>query len=335
MKKFKLTESQYNRLKKTLLSENKYFLDKTTISDYDALINGDELPNKYNNYNAEIIYMSPEEYMRKVADIQGTTYEGQSRYVNSDKVKKYAKAMMSGDKFPIPYLNYIDRNQEGRHRVLASQMLTDKNIPVLVITQHGDNDSESFNKSYDLSDNKQYFEFIRLFDDDVVDALDLLLSRNYNYSDMKWETRKDYIYLPDVEWGQVPEQLKQLLQNQVNKLTPQQIKDAEDDDVRGIKGVEGMVNLIEYYKKELPDIFRYLRRLIMGVKKAMVDHINQDRIEVNDNNIKISIDGKIANVWAKDKDSLYDYNFDFVNEDEIYQLNAKLIDMWMNRFPFK
>lgn len=37
------------------------------------------------------------------------------------------------DRFPIPFINYLDQEQEGRHRTLLSYKYNLKKIPVLII----------------------------------------------------------------------------------------------------------------------------------------------------------------------------------------------------------
>ena len=89
--------------------------------------------------DAELVYMSPDEYIRRCAeDIFRSTMEytiGGVLEYGRDKINKYAQDMLNGDKFPIPYLNYANRGQEGRHRALAVKQAfgADSIMPVIVI----------------------------------------------------------------------------------------------------------------------------------------------------------------------------------------------------------
>ena len=89
--------------------------------------------------DAKIEYMSPTEYLdRCVKDIFHGSWNKDIAPIqkyNAETITKYAEAMMNGDKFPIPYLNYVTENQEGRHRALAviEAFGEDSIIPVLVI----------------------------------------------------------------------------------------------------------------------------------------------------------------------------------------------------------
>lgn len=89
--------------------------------------------------DAKIEYMSPTEYLdRCVKDIFHGSWNKDIvpiKKYNAETITKYANAMMNGDKFPIPYLDYTTENQEGRHRALAviEAFGEDSVMPVLVI----------------------------------------------------------------------------------------------------------------------------------------------------------------------------------------------------------
>ena len=64
--------------------------------------------------------MTCDEYIQKcVSDIFGTSYDSVVSWVDEAKVHEYARHMKQGETFPIPYLNYADKQQEGRHRAFA------------------------------------------------------------------------------------------------------------------------------------------------------------------------------------------------------------------------
>jgi hypothetical protein len=111
------------------------FRDVTNIPDYDKLKAGkyDEIPSRYSNMVAYVEHMSPEDYLRECANIQGTTYEQQLKYISDNKVLKLIGLIESGVKLDMPYLNYYDDLQEGRHRAKAAMDMGIDIIPVLVI----------------------------------------------------------------------------------------------------------------------------------------------------------------------------------------------------------
>ena len=101
---------------------------------------------------AKIVEMSPKEYLERCAyQIFGEgTLESQIGSVDLKNVNKYADAMELGDQFPIPYLNFVSENQEGRHRALAAMMNGYEKIPVAVVG--GDVSMRESETSYDPND---------------------------------------------------------------------------------------------------------------------------------------------------------------------------------------
>lgn len=125
-------------LRESLLNETEnVFKSITNIPDYDKLKDGryDELPSKYSNMSAKVVNMSPVDYFKYCAKIQGTTYEQQFSYLRKVVVDKLIGLMDSGVKMDMPYLNFIkgETSQEGRHRAKAAMDLGINSIPVLII----------------------------------------------------------------------------------------------------------------------------------------------------------------------------------------------------------
>jgi len=80
--------------------------------------------------------MTCDEYIQKCVDkIFNSSYEGVVRWVDEAKVHEYARHMLQGETFPIPYLNYADKQQEGRHRAFAFKEAfgADAEFPVLEV----------------------------------------------------------------------------------------------------------------------------------------------------------------------------------------------------------
>ena len=129
-------------LRETLLKESYGpFKDSTMVPDYEKLKNGnyDELPSYYRDMQAEIVYMSPKEYLASCAKLQDTSYEEQFNIVNGpyglSKVNKLIDLINSGVKLNMPFLNFVKGyiSQEGRHRAKAAMDLGYTKIPVLII----------------------------------------------------------------------------------------------------------------------------------------------------------------------------------------------------------
>ena len=86
------------------------------------------------NETHTLTYITPEQYIRIISKGFGLTYQEaiDSGAVNKETVLKYAKAMKSGEKFPIGWYRVNSSSQEGRHRALAAMELGCKSIPVVV-----------------------------------------------------------------------------------------------------------------------------------------------------------------------------------------------------------
>ena len=103
------------------------------------------------NVEGHIEYMTAKKYIDECSKIfNGDAGRGVR---NSPDIDKYAKAMLDGDKFPLPYINYKDKSQEGRHRMSAAAKAfgEDTEFPVLIVTETKTNSKEILdyaNKKY-------------------------------------------------------------------------------------------------------------------------------------------------------------------------------------------
>lgn len=86
--------------------------------------------------NGRMTKMTCDEYIQHcVDDIFKSSYEGVVRWIDEAKVHEYARHMKQGETFPIPYLNYAEGQQEGRHRAFAVKEAfgADAEFPVLEV----------------------------------------------------------------------------------------------------------------------------------------------------------------------------------------------------------
>jgi len=114
-----------------------YFKNKTNIPDFDAILFNQlsNLPKKYHDWYGEIKFLSPKEYINECARLQDTSYQDQLKYINKSNVDDIKENMRNGVKYNMPYLNYVNKQQEGRHRVAAANQLGQNKIPVLCLYQ--------------------------------------------------------------------------------------------------------------------------------------------------------------------------------------------------------
>ena len=97
----------------------------THVSYYNEFLDPDGQKYMQNSKNrtGEIVYMSPDEYFKICAeDIFGIPIQKlkDQRAANADAIAEYTEAMKRGDKFPLCFVNYADKSQEGLHRMMAA-----------------------------------------------------------------------------------------------------------------------------------------------------------------------------------------------------------------------
>ena len=103
-----------------------FTLDKTSNSFGDEYLQ---------NGKGRIVEMSPREYLERCAYeiFHNGTMESTMGAVDEKTTDKYAEQMKNGEKFDLPYLNYKDMGQEGRHRAVAAYKAGIETMPVLII----------------------------------------------------------------------------------------------------------------------------------------------------------------------------------------------------------
>ncbi len=118
------------------------FKPTTDTSYYDNFLNSSDLDymQRAKNRTGEIVMMSPESYFENCANygfgkqVSAEDLKTQRRYDDALN-EQYKKAMASGDKFPLCYLNRAEHSQEGLHRMMVAGDLYgwDTEFPVLVV----------------------------------------------------------------------------------------------------------------------------------------------------------------------------------------------------------
>ena len=122
---------------------NIFDVTKTGMSYYDQLIPGHPENNymkKAKNLKGEIIYLTPLEYYQECAkNIFNTSVESlkKQRSYSQEHIEKLKKIIVEKKKcFPLTFLNYADKSQEGLHRMMVAGELFGWNevkFPVLAI----------------------------------------------------------------------------------------------------------------------------------------------------------------------------------------------------------
>lgn len=87
------------------------------------------------NGKGVICEMTPKEYLERCAFeiFDEATMESCVGAIDEEVAQGYAKQMREGVRFHLPYLNYRQSGQEGRHRAYAAYLAGIEKIPVLII----------------------------------------------------------------------------------------------------------------------------------------------------------------------------------------------------------
>jgi hypothetical protein len=89
----------------------------------------------------EIVHMTPETYLKESAKIHGSTVIRETMLIDKAKVKRYAEVMYDGRMVGLPWLDYKNKQQEGRYRVRAvfymieMQWIEPTLVPVAIIKE--------------------------------------------------------------------------------------------------------------------------------------------------------------------------------------------------------
>lgn len=136
----------------------------THVGYYNNFLNPTDLEymQESKNRTGEIIMMTPEEYYEACSKIfnQSVNDLKYQRSSNADAILKYTMDMLNGDVFPLPYVNFADKSQEGLHRMMAAgdAFGWDEEFPVLVVTAY-DNDRFERDKQFESMREFERFDF--------------------------------------------------------------------------------------------------------------------------------------------------------------------------------
>lgn len=137
--KQKQSRSQYVDFIKDFQDNVKEYKQASKESDYKGFQFDTGIPyyNELRDKGAKIVEMTPKQYLQECAHriFRNTTYENQVLVGMADTkvLKDLMKKIQNGTKMYLPYLNYKDDQQEGRHRAMAAMLLGIEKIPVMLI----------------------------------------------------------------------------------------------------------------------------------------------------------------------------------------------------------
>lgn len=117
-------------------SDTKYFSGITGMSYYDNILKNKNYFYWSKNIKFSIVEMSPDQYLIDSAKIHDTSVDVDTMHIRQSDVNELAELMQSGIKMDMPVLQWSpSKDQEGRHRALASKQIGIDKIPVMVVNE--------------------------------------------------------------------------------------------------------------------------------------------------------------------------------------------------------
>lgn len=123
-----------------------FTLNKTGMSFYDTFLDPDDMINSrtssidYFKFEkglvGRIVYMTCDKYFEEIAShVFDKSVEDCKKSTIQDNIDKYAEDLESGTKYRLPFIDYANESQEGRHRMMAVEKVFGKSAeaPVLVV----------------------------------------------------------------------------------------------------------------------------------------------------------------------------------------------------------
>lgn len=165
-------------IRATVSPDHVFNINDTKVSFYNDFLNDKDLKYMQENKNrtGEIVYMSPDDYFRECANEifnVSQDYLEESRSINTGTIMEYTSAMKRGDVFPLPYINYADKTQEGLHRMMAAGDAFGWNtkFPVLVVTAV-DAEREAYNQMFQRMRDYERHDFKKVVEQAVDELTD-------------------------------------------------------------------------------------------------------------------------------------------------------------------
>ena len=108
-------------------------LESTDLPSYDDMLKRPEYFRERRGIMGRIEYLTPQRYMILAAQLHGVAPEREYEMLEEDLVSKFADRMAIGEIFPVPVLDFVKKEQEGRHRVAAAARIGETYVPVFTV----------------------------------------------------------------------------------------------------------------------------------------------------------------------------------------------------------
>ncbi len=106
---------------------------RTGLPYYDMILRDPSYAYEAKGVQGLVVFMEPDEYMRKVAELHGTSVGRQYDAIDQGSLEHLKSVVERGQKIDMLLLDYDKGEQEGRHRAMLATMLGLRTLPVLVV----------------------------------------------------------------------------------------------------------------------------------------------------------------------------------------------------------
>lgn len=153
--------TSYDYKTKEVLGKDCIDTTKTGMSYYDDFLKSDQLKYLQTNKNRDgkIVMMSPQEYYEECAknvfNVPIESLKKQRGEYDRGMIEKLKEVILSKKKaFPLPFIDYADKGQEGLHRMFTLGELFgwDEKFPVLVVTPFDDELEKKYKHQREIRD---------------------------------------------------------------------------------------------------------------------------------------------------------------------------------------
>lgn len=112
-----------------------FHTDYADLPVYDNMLKNPEYFERAKGKRFKIVYMSPDEYMDRVAEQQNTTPAEQWSGLSEKNLQHLRDYISAGNKFPLMSIENTEyaHTQEGRHRAKIAKEIGLKEVPVLLV----------------------------------------------------------------------------------------------------------------------------------------------------------------------------------------------------------
>ena len=123
--------------KKPIRLNSKYFTTTTGMSYYDGILNYPKYHKANKGLKGTIKMITPDQYLVLCAQnrTKFTTPFQEQQGIYNPLVTQYVEQSLHGSKMPIPVIDKVHNEQEGRHRAMVAKQLGLKKIPVLFVEE--------------------------------------------------------------------------------------------------------------------------------------------------------------------------------------------------------